>query len=79
MEMPDSHAAILGEIKERIRSERLRVVMASMPRRCCFYWDIGRMILERQEKEGWGAKVIDRLSSDLRDAFPEIRGFRPAI
>jgi hypothetical protein len=34
------------------------------------YWDIGRLILERQENEGWGTKVIDRLSAVLRDAYP---------
>ena len=38
------------------------------------YWDIGRLILERQKQEGWGAKVIDRLSSDLRHAYPEMTG-----
>ena len=39
------------------------------------YWDIGRRILERQRSEGWGARVIDRLSTDLRREFPEMRGF----
>lgn len=39
------------------------------------YWEIGNAVLERQEERGWGAKVIDRLSRDLRDAFPDIRGF----
>ena len=41
------------------------------------YWDIGRMILQRQNDEGWGAKVVDRLSADLRSAFPEHGGFSP--
>jgi predicted nuclease of restriction endonuclease-like (RecB) superfamily len=41
------------------------------------YWDIGQMILVRQERAGWGAKVIDRLAADLREAFPEMRGFSP--
>ncbi len=41
------------------------------------YWDIGRLILERQTKEGWGAKVIDRLSSDLRGACSEMSGLSP--
>jgi len=40
------------------------------------YWSIGRDILSRQENEGWGAKIIDRLSEDLAKAFPEMRGFR---
>src|SRR4029078_3950254 len=39
------------------------------------YWGIARQILERQGREGWGAKVIDRLASDLRKAFPEMTGF----
>lgn len=40
-------------------------------------WDIGRMILERQKDAGWGAKVIDRLAADLREAFPDLKGFSP--
>lgn len=41
------------------------------------YWSIGREILDRQQQEGWGAKVIDRLSVDLRSRFPEAKGFSP--
>jgi hypothetical protein len=36
---------------------------------------IGREILERQQTQGWGAKVIGRLASDLKDAFPEMKGW----
>lgn len=77
MEMPESYASILGEIKERIRSERLRIVMAANSSMVLLYWDIGRMILNRQECEGWGAKVIDRLSADLRESFPQMQGLSP--
>jgi predicted nuclease of restriction endonuclease-like (RecB) superfamily len=41
------------------------------------YWDIGRMILERQDRTGWGVKVIDHLAVDLREAFPDMKGFSP--
>jgi hypothetical protein len=41
------------------------------------YWDIGRRIVERQEREGWGKSVVDRLAGDLQKAFPGIRGFSP--
>ncbi len=41
------------------------------------YWQIGRDILERQSREGWGAKVIERLAHDLRNAFPTMKGFSP--
>ena len=43
------------------------------------YWHVGRVILARQEREGWGAKVIDRLSYDLRRAFPDMAACRREI
>ena len=39
------------------------------------YWQIGREILLQQDAQGWGARVIDRLSQDLRQAFPGMKGF----
>lgn len=75
--MPAGYVKTLGEIKERIQQERLRVVMAANAAMVLLYWDIGRMILDRQEREGWGAKVIDRLSVDLREAYPDMQGLSP--
>ena len=76
-ELPQSYASVLRQIKERIRSERLRTVMAANATMILLYWDIGKLILDRQQKEGWGAKVIDRLSTDLRQAFPDMKGLSP--
>ena len=76
-EVPADYAALLGEIKERIRTERVRVVLAANQVMVLLYWDIGKAILARQEREGWGARTIDRLSHDLREAFPDMRGFSP--
>jgi predicted nuclease of restriction endonuclease-like (RecB) superfamily len=39
------------------------------------YWGIGRDILERQKRDGWGAKVVDQLAADLRNEFPNVKGF----
>ena len=39
------------------------------------YWQIGNDILQRQQQQGWGSKVIDQLAKDLRVAFPELKGF----
>lgn len=75
--LPTGYANLLGEIKQRIGAERLRTVMAANSAMVMLYWDIGGLILERQEREGWGAKVIDRLSADLREAFPDMRGLSP--
>jgi DUF1016 N-terminal domain len=78
-EVPRGYAETLGEIKRRIQQERLRVVMTANSAMVLLYWDIGRMILDRQEREGWGAKVIDRLSADLREAYPDMQGSRREI
>ena len=76
-ELPENYAATLKALKSRIRTERLHVVMAANAAMVLLYWDIGRAILERQKNEGWGAKVIDRLSADLREAFPDMKGLSP--
>lgn len=76
-DLPAYYANLLSELKQRISEERLRVVLAANAAMILLYWDIGRIILERQDLEGWGAKVIDRLSADLRRAFPDMQGLSP--
>ncbi len=75
--MPVSYTVFLSGLKERIRKERLRVIRASNTAMVMLYWDIGLSILKKQNDEGWGAKVIDRLSADLRREFPDMKGFSP--
>ena len=74
---PPDYAAWLAGLKARIHQERLRVVLASNAVMVLLYWDIGHSILEKQAGQGWGSRVIDRLAADLRDAFPEMKGFSP--
>lgn len=76
-DLPLDYANLLDDLKQRIREERLRVVLAANTAMVLLYWDIGRAIIERQEREGWGAKVIDRLSADLRREFPDMQGLSP--
>jgi len=76
-EMPDDYSATLADIKQRVLTQRLRVVIAANAAMIELYWDIGRTILDRQRNAGWGAKVIDRLSADLREAYPDMQGFSP--
>src|SRR5262245_35646670 len=65
----------IGELKQRIRSAQIRSGLAVNRELVLLYWRIGRDILERQKKEGWGAKVIDRIAFDLTRAFPNTTGF----
>lgn len=75
--MPEGYSVLLAGIKERITHERIKAVLSANAAMVLMYWDIGRSILERQHVEGWGAKVIDRLSHDLKTAFPDMSGFSP--
>ena len=75
--LPDGYPAFIQAIKEKIASERIKSVLSANADMVLMYWDIGRSILERQKNEGWGAKIIDRMSYDLKQAFPEMQGFSP--
>jgi predicted nuclease of restriction endonuclease-like (RecB) superfamily len=69
-----SYAALLTSIKERIQTAQVRAALAVNRELVLLYWGIGKEILARQEAEGWGSKVVERLAKDLRGAFPEMKG-----
>jgi len=71
---PD-YAHLLTEVKERIRSAQHAALKAVNTELVGLYWDIGRIIAERQEKAGWGRSVVENLSADLRREFPGVAGF----
>jgi len=75
---PNGYATWLAELKTRIHAAQQRAALAVNRELVQLYWQIGRDILERQAKEGWGAKVIERLAHDLRIAFPDMKGFSRA-
>jgi predicted nuclease of restriction endonuclease-like (RecB) superfamily len=75
--LPADYQAFLQSIKTRVQQAQLKAVVAVNTELIVLYWQIGKEILERQEKEGWGTKVIDRLSADLHAAFLQMKGFSP--
>lgn len=75
---PDGYADWLVELKTRIHTAQQRAALAVNRELVLLYWQIGQDILARQAAQGWGAKVIERLSQDLRAAFPEMKGFSRA-
>ncbi|RDE48667.1 MAG: DUF1016 family protein [Candidatus Accumulibacter meliphilus] len=76
--LPADYAAWLAELKTRIHQAQQRAALAVNRELVLLYWQIGQDILERQSREGWGAKVIERLAQDLRNAFPDSKGFSRA-
>ncbi len=69
------YANLLGQVEERIRHAQVRAVLSVNAELIRLYWDIGRILDERQAQEGWGAAVIPRLARDLHNELPEIKGF----
>lgn len=73
--LPADYPNWLTSLKQRILVTQQRAVLAVNRELVLLYWQIGRDILERQQAQGWGAKVIDRLAVDLTAAFPDMKGF----
>lgn len=72
--LPSDYSDWLTSLKQRILGARQRAILAVNDAQTRLYHEIGREILDRQSQQGWGAKVIDRLSADLRSAFPQMKG-----
>lgn len=75
---PNGYSEWLKDLKNRIQTAQQRSVLVVNRELTLLYWQIGQEIVSRQEKSGWGAKVIERLAHDLRNAFPEMKGFSRA-
>ena len=73
--LPPDSALWLAELKVRIHTAQQQATLAVNRELVVLYWQIGRDILARQGREGWGSRVIERLAQDLRNAFPTMKGF----
>jgi len=73
--VPADYAEFLTGLKERIRSAQITAARAVNRELILLYWDIGHAIVEKQQLARWGDAVVERLASDLRAEFPDMRGF----
>jgi predicted nuclease of restriction endonuclease-like (RecB) superfamily len=69
------YQSLLGDIKTAIQQTRLKALYAVNTEMILLYWQTGKMIAERQQQEGWSAKVIPRLAVDLQHEFTNLKGF----
>ncbi|MCD6486830.1 MAG: DUF1016 family protein [Syntrophobacterales bacterium] len=69
------YSQLLTRIKDRIRRAQVKATLSANAEMILMYWDIGRMIHERQQQEGWGSKVIPKLAQDIHNEPPEVKGF----
>jgi predicted nuclease of restriction endonuclease-like (RecB) superfamily len=75
LSLPENYDDFLRTLKERIRSAQVRAALAVNQEMIFLYWQIGNEILARHHQAGWGKKVIEKLSKDLKQEFPDIKGF----
>jgi len=73
--LPDDYAVWLSQLKGQISAARQRAALAVNEHLIRLYHQIGSEILARQAQHGWGAKVVEQLARDLREAFPDMKGF----
>lgn len=73
-----NYAAFLEQLKKRVREAQIKAAVSVNIELIKLYWDIGKAIVEKQEKEGWGSQIIEKLCRDIQNAFPGIQGFSRA-
>jgi len=72
-----SYQDLLAHLKSQIRTAQVRAAVAVNQELVLLYWGIGKEILTRQQDDGWGTRVIERLAKDLRSEFPDMQGLSP--
>lgn len=73
--LPDNYPQWLDELKQRINITQQRASLAVNQELIKLYWQIGTDILQQQSQQGWGSKIIEQLAKDLKQTFPELKGF----
>lgn len=71
----DDYRAFLSELKERIHTAQTKAALAVNSQLIGLYWDIGRLIAEKQQGSDWGDAVIDAIARDLSGEFKAMKGF----
>lgn len=69
------YAALLRKIKQRVLIAQQRVIYATNEEMLRMYWDVGEMLQQGQDADGWGKKTLQRLAVDLKNDYSEIKGF----
>ena len=74
LEQPFDYTTFLNDLKTRIRASRTNAALSVNRELVLLYWNIGQRILEQQQRQGWGAKVVQQLAADLRLEFSDMHG-----
>lgn len=70
-----NYKKFITSLKVKIRSAQIKGAIAVNKELIKLYWDIGKDVVEKQEQEGWGSKVLEKVAKDLQNEFPGVEGF----
>jgi predicted nuclease of restriction endonuclease-like (RecB) superfamily len=77
MEDNNQYLLLLNTLKSDIENARLKVALTANEQLLELYWKIGNRIQQQRNAEGWGTKIIENLSNDLKAFFPDMTGISP--
>ena len=77
IEKSNEYKELISGIKFQIKNSRQKALLAVNEQLLILYWNIGNIILEYQDKSGWGAKVIDNIAKEIKLEFQDLKGFSP--
>ena len=69
----EEYGSFLNEIKQKVKTSQIKAALSVNQELIRLYWEIGSDIYRKQEKEGWGAKIIEKLAKDLKSSFPDMK------
>lgn len=73
--MNDNYKSFFLEVKSKIREAQYEAMKIVNTHLINLYWDLGKMIVEKQKEFGWGKSIVENLSIDLQKEFPGVQGF----
>jgi len=75
MDLDNDYFLILGEIKSKVKTARLKAFRKVIHEEIMLYFEIGQILSKKQDELGWGSKVVEKLSLDLKKEFGEKSGY----
>jgi predicted nuclease of restriction endonuclease-like (RecB) superfamily len=67
--------SFVEDVKQKIKAAQYKALQAVNKEQIALYWDIGRLIVERQEQYGWGKSIVENLAKELQADFSDSKGF----
>ena len=75
LRLDENYKDFLNGIKDRLRTAQIRAALAANSELINFYWQLGTDLIAKQKTYKWGEHFLEQFSHDMRQTFPEMRGF----